>query len=191
MFTTILGLLTNGGLGMLGSIATKITGAIFDLKAKEKEIELKKLEYASLKEDREAERNLLETKLKYQKELKELERQEADAERDSKKDLAYIQQDTDVYEANAEVDKKRWDNFYLPSTSKSWVDVFNAMIRPTVAMLMTIALVVAFGFMTYKAITGTEEVYKSIMESDAMHIILALCENIVTFYFGNRTLQKK
>lgn len=183
--------LLNGGLGILGSVIASVTKSIVDLKLKDKELKELELKYAMAKEDRLHERDLLNIKLQSVENLKQLEHLENEKERIYQSSALETRSDLEVFKANADVDKVRIENTYVPENAK-WVDKFNAFIRPYIAFILSTVFAILFSSYIFVSLKSVNDLvsFNTLMNQDFVKYGLYFIENIITYFFGSRTLKR-
>ena len=183
--------LLNGGLGIIGSIGASALKSYVDLKLKDKELKELELKYSMAKEDRIQEHSLLSLKLQSAEQMKTLESIENQKERAYQIDLNNTSADVDIFKSNSEIDKVRIENTYVPENAK-WVDKFNAFIRPYIAFILSTIFSIIFAVYIYKALTKIDDllVFNTMINQDFVKYGLYFIENIIAYFFGNRTLKR-
>jgi len=185
--------LVNGGIGLVGSVVASVAKSVTDLKMKDKELEQKRLEYEMAKSDNEHQKEMHALNLQSTKELNQLQSIENEKQRAFDSSIAATNADLEVFKANAEVDKVRFNTTYLPENAK-WVDYLSAFVRPYIAMVLSTIFVVVFGYYMFSAVSQmTQDItkFEALVKTDFVMYGLQFIENIIMYYFGSRTLSKK
>ena len=183
--------LLNGGLGILGSIGASVVKSVFDLRIKDKELKELELKYSMAKDDRLHEQTMLSIKLESAEKLQTLESIENEKERSYQQNTLETTSALDTFKSNSDVDKIRIENTYVPENAK-WVDKFNAFIRPYIAFILSTVFAIVFASYIYISLSKIDDLvaFNSIMNQDFVKYGLYFIENIISYFFGSRTLKR-
>lgn len=174
----------NGGLGLIGSVASTSIKSINDFLEKKKEFQLRELEYQMVREERMHELDMYKLKLESYKEYKTLNDSDSNKENATMSVLSELNgMSSDQPSANKIP--------YLPLNA-SWVDKLNACVRPYISIVLCTIFSICFASYIYKSLgqVSNIETFNYMLNTDFVKYGLFFIENIITFYFGQRSMKR-